>query len=48
MQGKQESMLTSSDKLTGFLNELTVWKLHAGKKYLKMFPGNFEIDPHGT
>lgn len=47
MQGKQENVLTSSDKLTGFLKKLRIWKLHVEKKNLKMFPLTFEVDPHG-
>lgn len=47
MQGKEENVLTSSDKLKGFLKKLQVWKLHVEKKSLKMFPLTFDIDPQG-
>jgi hypothetical protein len=47
MQGKEENVLTSSDKLKGFLKKLEVWKRHVEKKSLKMFPLTFDIDPQG-
>ena len=47
MQGKQENVLTSSDKLIGFLRKLRIWKLQVEKKNLQMFPLTFEVDPHG-
>ncbi|CAI6350853.1 unnamed protein product [Macrosiphum euphorbiae] len=45
MQGKKEKVLTSSDKLKGFLKKLQVWKLHVENKSLQMFPLTFDIDP---
>jgi len=47
MQGKKENVLTSSDKLKGFLKKLQVWKRHVENKSLKMFPLTFDIDPQG-
>ncbi|KAL4097260.1 hypothetical protein QTP88_022063 [Uroleucon formosanum] len=47
VQGKEENVLTSSDKLKGFLKKLKVWKRHVENKSLKMFPLIFDIDPQG-
>jgi hypothetical protein len=46
MQGKEENVLTSSDKLTGFLRKLRIWKLQVEKKNLRMFPLTCKIDLH--
>jgi hypothetical protein len=43
MQGKEENMLTSSDKLTRFLRKLRIWKLQVEKKNLQMFPSTYDI-----
>jgi len=34
MQGKYESILTSSDKLNGFLQKIILWISHVEKKQL--------------
>ncbi|KAF0749124.1 SCAN domain-containing protein 3-like [Aphis craccivora] len=47
MQGKEENILTSSDKLKGFLKKLQVWKRHVENKSLKMFPLTYDIEPQG-
>lgn len=47
MQGKEANVLTSSDKLKGFLKKLQVWKRHVENKSLKMFPLTYDIDPQG-
>ena len=47
IQGKEENVLTSSDKLKGFLKKLQVWKRHVENKSLKMFPLTFDMDPQG-
>jgi hypothetical protein len=47
MQGKEENVLTSSDKLTGFLRKLRIWKLQQEKKNLQMFPLTSKVDSHG-
>jgi hypothetical protein len=40
-------VLTSSDKLTGFLRQFRIWKLQVEKKNLQMFPSTSKVDPHG-
>jgi hypothetical protein len=40
-------VLTSSDKLNGFLIKLKIWKSQVEKKQLQMFPLISEADPHG-
>jgi hypothetical protein len=47
MQGKEQNVLTSSDKLTGFLRKLRIWKLQLEKKNLQMFPLTSKVDPQG-
>jgi hypothetical protein len=47
MQGKEENVLTSSDKLTGFLRKHRIWKLQVERKNLQMFPLTSKVDPHG-
>jgi hypothetical protein len=47
MQGKEENVLTSSDKLTGFFRKLRIWKLQVEKKNLQIFPLTSKVDPHG-
>jgi hypothetical protein len=47
MQGKEENVLTSSDKLNGFLRKLKIWKSQVDKQQLQMFPRTSETDPHG-
>jgi len=37
IQGKEENVLTSSDKLKGFLKKLQVWKRHVENKNLRCF-----------
>jgi hypothetical protein len=46
MQGKEENVLTSSDKLNGFLRKLKIWKSQVEKKQLQMFPLASKADPH--
>lgn len=46
MQGKEENVLISSDKLKEFLKKLQVWKLYVEKESLKMFPLLFDINPY--
>jgi hypothetical protein len=40
-------VLTSSDKLTGFLRKLRIGKLQVEKKNLQMFPLTSMVDTHG-
>jgi hypothetical protein len=47
MQGKEENVLTSRDKLNGFLRKLKIRKSQVEKKQLQMFPLTSEADPHG-
>ncbi|CAI6373511.1 unnamed protein product [Macrosiphum euphorbiae] len=47
IQGKEENVLTSSDKFKGFLKILQVLKRHVENKSLKMFPLIIDIDPQG-
>jgi hypothetical protein len=37
MQGKDENILTSSDKLNGFLRKINLWISHAEKNNCKCF-----------
>lgn len=47
MQGKDENILTSSDKLNGFLRKINLWISHVEKKQLQMFPLTADVDPDG-
>lgn len=47
MQGREENLLTSSDKLNGFLRKLKIWKLQVEKKHFEMFPLASDADPDG-
>lgn len=38
MQGKEENLLSSSDKLRGFRSKLTLWRSFVGQGRLDMFP----------
>jgi hypothetical protein len=38
MQGKEENILTSSDKLNGFVRKMQLWKSKVEKGELEMFP----------
>jgi hypothetical protein len=46
-RGKEENVLTSSDKQNGFLRKLKIWKSQVEEKQLQMFPLISEPDPHG-
>jgi hypothetical protein len=46
MQGNEENVLASSDKLNGFLRKLKIWKSQVENKQLQMFPLTSEADPH--
>jgi hypothetical protein len=47
MQDKDENILTSSDKLNGFLRKINLWISHVEKKQLQMFPFTADVDPDG-
>jgi hypothetical protein len=47
MQGKDENILTSYDKLNGFLRKINLWISHVEKKQLQMFPLTANVDPDG-
>jgi hypothetical protein len=44
MQGKEENILTSSDKRNGFLREMQLWKSGVEKGELEMFPLTVDTD----
>lgn len=48
MQGKGENILTSSDKLNGFLRKIKIWKSKVEKKDFEMFPLTADTDTDNT
>jgi len=44
MQGKEENILSSSDKLNGFLRKMQLWKSKVEKGELEMFPLTVDTD----
>ncbi|XP_025412220.1 zinc finger BED domain-containing protein 5-like [Sipha flava] len=46
-KGKDENILTSYDKLNGFLRKINLWISHVEKKQLQMFPLTANVDPDG-
>jgi hypothetical protein len=45
MQGKEQNLFTSSDKLHGFLRKIKIWKAIVENSELKMFSLTADTDP---
>jgi hypothetical protein len=48
MQGKEQNLFTSSDKLHGFSGNIKIWKAKVESSDLKMFPLTADTDPEIT
>jgi hypothetical protein len=44
MQGKEQNLFTSSDKLHGFLRKIKIWKARVRYSDLEMFPLSANTD----
>jgi hypothetical protein len=48
MQGKEQNLFTSSDKLYGFLRKIKIWKAKVENGDLEIFPLTADTDPEIT